>query len=68
MELAALPEIGRLTLAVVEAAVPDAHPDHATFEPFPVHAWFVRHPGALATAACHVSHDPEVVRLGGTRG
>jgi N-acyl homoserine lactone hydrolase len=41
--LAALPAIDRLTLAVVEA-VPEWHPDHAGFEPFPVHAWLVRHP------------------------
>jgi N-acyl homoserine lactone hydrolase len=41
--LAALPAIDRLTLAVVEA-VPEEHPDHATFEPFPVHAWLVHHP------------------------
>jgi N-acyl homoserine lactone hydrolase len=39
--------IERLTLAVV-TAVPEWHPEHATFEPFPVHAWVVRHPdGAL---------------------
>ena len=34
--------IERLTLARV-TAVPDWHPEHATFEPFPVHAWVVRH-------------------------
>jgi N-acyl homoserine lactone hydrolase len=39
--------IERLTLAVV-TAVPEWHPEHATFRPFPVHAWVVRHPdGAL---------------------
>jgi glyoxylase-like metal-dependent hydrolase (beta-lactamase superfamily II) len=43
MPLAELPAIDRLTLAVVEA-VPELHPEHATFEPFPVHAWLVRHP------------------------
>ncbi len=36
------PSIERLTLARV-TAVPDWHPEHATFEPFPVHAWIVRH-------------------------
>jgi N-acyl homoserine lactone hydrolase len=41
--LAALPAVDRLTLAIVEA-VPEEHPDHATFEPFPVHAWLVHHP------------------------
>lgn len=43
MALAEPPPIERLTLAVVEA-VPEWHPAHATFEPFPVHAWLVRHP------------------------
>lgn len=43
MPLAALPVVERLTLAVV-TAVPEWHPEHATFEPFPVHAWVVRHP------------------------
>jgi N-acyl homoserine lactone hydrolase len=37
-----LPSIERLTVARV-TAVPDWHPEHATFEPFPVHAWVVRH-------------------------
>jgi glyoxylase-like metal-dependent hydrolase (beta-lactamase superfamily II) len=43
MPLGVMPEIDRLALAVVEA-VPEFHPEHATFEPFPVHAWLVRHP------------------------
>ena len=43
MTLTSLPTIERLTLAVVEA-VPERHPEHAVFEPFPVHAWLVRHP------------------------
>lgn len=43
MPLPALPQIDRLTLAVVEA-VPEWHPEHAGFRPFPVHAWVVRHP------------------------
>src|SRR5680860_1182231 len=47
MPLVALPVVERLTLAVV-TAVPEWHPEYATFEPFPVHAWVVRHPdGAL---------------------
>jgi N-acyl homoserine lactone hydrolase len=41
--LAALPKVERLTLATV-TAVPESHPEHATFEPFPVHGWVVRHP------------------------
>ncbi|MGZ8752593.1 MAG: N-acyl homoserine lactonase family protein [Acidimicrobiia bacterium] len=43
MVLSTLPEVERLTLARV-TAVPEWHPEHATFEPFPVHAWVVRHP------------------------
>jgi glyoxylase-like metal-dependent hydrolase (beta-lactamase superfamily II) len=43
MTLIALPTIDRLTLAVV-GAVPEWHPEHTVFEPFPVHAWLVRHP------------------------
>ena len=43
MALASLPRIERLTLAVVEA-LPEHHPEHAGFRPFPVHAWLVRHP------------------------
>jgi N-acyl homoserine lactone hydrolase len=39
--------IHRLTLAVV-TAVPEQHPDFATFQPFPVHAWVIDHPdGAI---------------------
>jgi len=43
MALRVLPPIERMELAVIEA-VPSWHPEHATFEPFPVHAWLVRHP------------------------
>lgn len=43
MVLSTLPVVERLTLARV-TAVPEWHPEHATFEPFPVHAWVVRHP------------------------
>lgn len=43
MVLSTLPAVERLTLARV-TAVPEWHPEHATFEPFPVHAWVVRHP------------------------
>jgi len=45
--LTALPTIDRLVLARV-TRVPEWHPERATFEPFPVHAWVVRHPdGAI---------------------
>jgi glyoxylase-like metal-dependent hydrolase (beta-lactamase superfamily II) len=43
MPLTSLPSIERLTLAIVEA-LPAHHPEHASFTPFPVHAWLVRHP------------------------
>lgn len=38
--------IDRVTLAIV-TEVPQWHPEHATFEPFPVHAWVVRHPDGV---------------------
>ncbi|MHB8665495.1 MAG: N-acyl homoserine lactonase family protein [Acidimicrobiales bacterium] len=41
-----LPRVDRLTLAVV-TAVPEWHPEHATFEPFPVHAWVIHHPDGI---------------------
>jgi glyoxylase-like metal-dependent hydrolase (beta-lactamase superfamily II) len=28
-------------------SVPEWHPEHATFEPFPVHAWVIRHPDGV---------------------
>ena len=42
MSRAALPSVERLTLAAV-TAVPEWHPEHASFQPFPVHAWVIRH-------------------------
>lgn len=45
--LSQLPQIDRLVLATV-TSVPEWHPEHGTFEPFPVHAWVIRHPdGAI---------------------
>jgi glyoxylase-like metal-dependent hydrolase (beta-lactamase superfamily II) len=38
-----VPGVERLLLAVVDA-VPEWHPEHATFQPFPVYAWVIRHP------------------------
>lgn len=47
MPLGVPPAIERLTLGVV-TAVPEWHPEHEGFVPFPVHAWVIRHPdGAL---------------------
>jgi len=43
MSLAEMPGIERMLLAVI-GAVPMWHPAHATFEPFPVFGWVVRHP------------------------
>lgn len=69
--LAHLPSIERLTLARV-TRVPDWHPEHASFEPFPVHAWVLRHPdGAIlvdtgigqGNDAIDGWYGPEVVAL-----
>jgi N-acyl homoserine lactone hydrolase len=40
----ALPTVERLTVGRVRA-VPPWHPEHGSFDPFPVHAWLVRHAG-----------------------
>ncbi|MGD0595549.1 MAG: MBL fold metallo-hydrolase [Acidimicrobiales bacterium] len=42
MTEAMLPKVDVLTLATI-MAVPPEHPEHATFSPFPVHAWVVHH-------------------------
>jgi N-acyl homoserine lactone hydrolase len=44
--LSTLPEIDRLVLSTV-TTVPEWHPERDTFEPFPVHAWLIRHPDGL---------------------
>jgi glyoxylase-like metal-dependent hydrolase (beta-lactamase superfamily II) len=41
--LSKLPRVDRLELATINS-VPDLHPEYDTFEPFPVHAWVIRHP------------------------
>ena len=47
MSLSKLPQVDRLTLATV-TSVPEWHPEHDTFSPFPVNAWVIRHPdGAI---------------------
>ena len=43
VSLSKLPPVERLTLATV-TSVPEGHPEHDTFTPFPVHAWVIRHP------------------------
>jgi N-acyl homoserine lactone hydrolase len=47
VRLSKLPPIDCLTLATV-TSVPEWHPEHDSFAPFPVHAWVIRHPdGAI---------------------
>ena len=47
MPLSELPTVDCLTLAIVNS-VPEWHPEHEVFAPFPVHAWVIRHPdGAI---------------------
>ena len=43
MPLASIPRIDRLELGFV-TRLPEWHPEHGHFEPFPVHAWLVHHP------------------------
>ena len=70
--LAELPLVERLTLARV-TRVPEWHPEYGAFEPFPVHAWAIRHPDGVILVDTGVGegHDvidewygPEVVALG----
>lgn len=46
MVLRTLPRIDRLVLARV-TRVPEWHPEHGSFEPFPVHGWLVHHPDGV---------------------
>ncbi|MGH8994880.1 MAG: N-acyl homoserine lactonase family protein [Acidimicrobiales bacterium] len=47
MPLSKLPPVDRLKLATV-TSVPEWHPEHDAFVPFPVHAWVIQHPdGAI---------------------
>lgn len=71
MAASALPRVERLTLAQVRA-VPDWHPEHASFEPFPVHAWLVWHRDGIVlvdtgigigNAAIDEWYRPRVTRL-----
>ena len=58
--LSTLPQIDRLVLATV-TTVPEWHPQHATFEPFPVHAWLIRHPGGPILVDTGVGLGNEVI-------
>jgi N-acyl homoserine lactone hydrolase len=41
--------------------VPEWHPQHATFEPFPVHAWLIRHPDGAILVDTGVGSGNEVI-------
>jgi N-acyl homoserine lactone hydrolase len=58
--LSTLPEIDRLVLAMV-TTVPEWHPEHNTFEPFPVHAWLIRHPDGAILVDTGVGMGNEVI-------
>jgi glyoxylase-like metal-dependent hydrolase (beta-lactamase superfamily II) len=60
VRLPKLPSIERLTLTTV-ASVPEWHPQHETFEPFPVHAWVIRHPDGAIMVDTGVGLDNEVI-------
>ena len=60
MALSTLLQIDRLVLATV-TAVPDWHPQHDTFEPFPVHAWLIRHPDGIILVDTGVGVGNEVI-------
>ena len=60
MPLPELPGIERLTLAHV-TKVPDWHPEHARFEPFPVHAWVVRHPDGVILVDTGIGADDDAI-------
>jgi N-acyl homoserine lactone hydrolase len=58
--LSALPEIERLVLARV-TSVPDWHPEHESFQPFPVHAWVVRHPAGAILVDTGIGEGNEMI-------
>ncbi len=60
MALSTLPQIDRLVLATV-TTVPEWHPEHDTFEPFPVHAWLIRHPDGPILVDTGVGVGNEVI-------
>lgn len=60
MALSTLPLIDRLDLATV-TTVPEWHPEHGTFEPFPVHAWLIRHPHGAILVDTGVGVGNEVI-------
>ena len=60
MALSTLPQIDRLVLATV-ITVPEWHPEHDTFEPFPVHGWLIRHPDGAILVDTGVGVGNEVI-------
>jgi glyoxylase-like metal-dependent hydrolase (beta-lactamase superfamily II) len=58
--LPALPRIDRLQLATV-TAVPEWHPEHRTFEPFPVYAWVIHHPEGLLLVDTGIGEGNDVI-------
>jgi glyoxylase-like metal-dependent hydrolase (beta-lactamase superfamily II) len=58
--LSTLPQIDCLVLATVNT-VPEWHPEHGTFEPFPVHAWLIRHPHGAILVDTGVGIGNEVI-------
>jgi N-acyl homoserine lactone hydrolase len=60
MALRTLPTIERLTLARV-TQVPESHPEHGSFRPFPVHAWIVRHPDGAVLVDTGIGVGNEVI-------
>jgi glyoxylase-like metal-dependent hydrolase (beta-lactamase superfamily II) len=55
-----LPAVERLTLARV-TRLPDWHPEHRNFEPFPVHAWVVRHPDGVILVDTGIGEGSEII-------
>lgn len=60
MVLSTMPRVDRLILAVV-TRVPDWHPEHGHFEPFPVHAWLVHHPAGPILVDTGVGPDNRLI-------
>lgn len=62
--LGVLPAVERLVLGTI-GTVPEWHPEHATFKPFPVHAWLVRHPDGLILVDTGVGPGAKRAEAGG---
>jgi N-acyl homoserine lactone hydrolase len=60
VSLSKLPLVDRLTVATV-TSVPEWHPEHDTFTPFPVHAWVIRHPDGAILVDTGVGLGNEVI-------